>query len=120
MPTETRHHLHAKTVNGVMVVGLNAPESVFQTKDVEELDEELGRLIAESGRHNVLLNLEGIRYLSSSLLGRLINLHKKLAQDDRRFAVCCLTPVMGDTFRVSRLDHLLEVFDSEASALARL
>ena len=66
----------------------------------------------------MLLNLSGIRYLSSSMLVRLINLQKtEVVQSEGQLVLCCLTPVMRDTFRVSRLDRLFEIFDDEAAAL---
>lgn len=119
MPSETHKHLRVKTVNGVTVVGLAAGESVFQTKDVEELDGELRRLVSEAAPRKLILSLEGTRYLSSGMLGRLINLQKQVSQAGGQFAVCCPTPVMRDTFRVSKLDQVIELFDDEAAALAR-
>lgn len=118
MPSEPRRHLSVHVVNGVAVVKFATPEAVFQTKEVQELDDELVRLFAEEGHSKVLLNLSGIRYLSSSMLVRLINLQKRVVQSQGQLVLCCLTPVMYDTFRVSKLDQLFKIFDDEAAALA--
>jgi anti-sigma B factor antagonist len=119
MPSETRRHIRVTDVNDVSVVGFTAPDSVFQTKDVQELDDELNQLVSEEGRTRLLLNLNGIRYFSSSILVRLINLKKKVELADGKFAICCLTPVMRDTFRVSKLDTLFEIYEDESGALAQ-
>lgn len=117
MPSEPRRHIHVTPVNDVAVIGFTAPDSVFQTRDVQELDDELNRLVTEEGRTRLLLDLNGIKYFSSSILVRLINLKKKVDLADGRFAICCLTPVMSDTFRVSKLDTLFDIYDDVATAL---
>ena len=78
MPTEPRKHTRVTLVNGVAVVGFVSPESIFGTKDVQELDDELRRLVAEDGHTRLLLNLNGIRYFSSSMLVHLIQLQKRV------------------------------------------
>ena len=118
MPPESRRHLSVNVLNDVAVVKFATPEAVFQTKEVQELDDELLRLFAEEGHTKVLLNLSGIRYLSSSMLVRLINLQKRVVQSGGQLTLCSLTPVMLDTFRVSKLDQLFKIFDDEATALA--
>ena len=117
MPSQDRRHLRVTVVKDVAVVGFTAPEAVFQTREVQELDDELLRLVVEEGQSRLLLNLGGIRYLSSSMLVRLINLKKRAEELKGQLKLCCLTPVMRDTFRVSKLDHLFEIFDDESTAL---
>lgn len=119
MPAETRKHTHVTLVDGVAVVGFNTPDSFFETKQVQELDDELHRLVAVDGHTKLLLNLTGIRYFSSSMLVRLIQLKKSVEPAQGRICLCNLAPVMLDMFRISKLDHLFEIFDDEASALAR-
>jgi anti-sigma B factor antagonist len=105
-------------VNGVTVVRFTAAESVFQARDVQELDDELSRLVSEEGHTRLLLDLTGIRYFSSTMLVRLINLKKRAEQAHGWVRLCGLTPVMVDTFRVSKLDKLFEIHPDEATALA--
>ncbi len=118
MSLEPRQYLIVNVVNGVAVVKFATPDAIFQAKDVEELDEELVDLFVEEGHSKMLLNLSTIRYLSSSMLVRLINFQKRFVQSQGQLALCCLTPVMVDTFRVSKLDQLFKIYDDEATALA--
>jgi len=120
MSTGTRQHTRLTLVNGVAVVGFTANDSVFQSSDVQELDDELVRLVTQEGRTRILLDLTGIRYFSSSMLVRLINLKKRVEQVQGRLSLCCLTPLMRDTFRVAKLDQFFDIHEDEASALAQL
>ena len=118
MSPEARQHLHLTVVDDVAVVSLTDLNLVFRPKDVQELNDELLRLVEDEGRIKLLLNLNGIQYLSSNMLVNLIHLNKRIEQAQGRLKLCCLGPVMRATFRVSKLDHLFELFDDEASALA--
>jgi anti-sigma B factor antagonist len=119
MSPEIRHHLRVTIVNDITVVGFTDLKDVFQPKDVQELSDELHRLVEEEGRTKLLLNLSGVQYLSSSMLVKLINLNRRIEQAQGQLMFCCLSPAMRDTFRVSKLDHLFEIFNDEASTLAR-
>ena len=81
MSTGTRQHIRLTLVNGVAVVGFTANDSVFQARDVQELDSELVRLVTEEGHTRILLDLTGIRYFSSSMLARLINLKTRVERE---------------------------------------
>jgi anti-sigma B factor antagonist len=119
MSSDSRHHIRVKMVNDVAVVGFADMDVVFQPKHVQDLNDELHRLVEDEKRNKVLLNLSGIQYLSSSMLVRLININKLIEHSQGQLKLCCLSPVMLDTFRVSKLEHLFETFDDEATALAR-
>ena len=86
---------------------------------MQALNDEPDRLVEVQGRTELLINLSVIRYLSSSMLGKLINLNRKIEQAQGRLKLCCLSPVMRDTFRISKLEHFSEIFNDEVSVLAR-
>jgi anti-sigma B factor antagonist len=119
MSPGTRQHIRLTLVNGVAVVGFTANDSVFQPRDVQELDDELVRLVTEEGHTRILLDLAGIHYFSSSMLARLINLKMRVEKAQGRLSLCCLTPQMRDTFRVGKLDQFFNIGEDEASALAQ-
>jgi anti-anti-sigma factor len=118
MPPETRQNLRVTVVNDVAVVVFAGRNAVFQAKDVEELSNDLLRLVEEEGRTKLLLSLSGIQYLSSAMLVKLISLNKRIEQAQGRLKLCGLSPVLCDIFRVSKLDHFFEIDYDEASALA--
>jgi anti-anti-sigma factor len=118
MPPEARQNLRVTIVNDVSVVVFEGRDSIFHAKEVEELSDELLRLVEEEGRTRLLLSLSGIQYLSSAMLVKLIALKKRVEQDQGRLVLCGLSPVLCDIFRVSKLDHLFEIESDEASALA--
>jgi anti-sigma B factor antagonist len=118
MSSETRQNLRVTVVNDVAVVGFEGRNAIFHAKDVDQLSDDLLRLVEEEGRTKMLLSLSGIQYLSSAMLVKLIALKKRIEEAQGRLKLCGLSPVLCDIFRVSKLDHLFEIENDEASALA--
>jgi anti-sigma B factor antagonist len=90
------------------------------------LDEDAARLLTEevlaaaAQRPDVLvvLDLGRVRFAPSVVLGSLDQLGRNLRLERRRLAIVGLEGRVRDTFRVTRLDKLLEVYDSLAQAVA--
>ena len=61
-------------------------------------------------RSRVVLDFAGVSYLSSAAVGKLINLHKRMAYK-RKLRVRNLHPDLRELFRICRLDGILEIED---------
>ena len=92
----------------------------FDEEVIRELGAQLDRLIKEDGHSRLLLNLGGVRYLSSDVLGKLAWLHKQLEPKRARVQVCGLDPLVRDMLRINHLDGVFDVCDDEAEALGLL
>jgi anti-anti-sigma factor len=113
-------HLHVRLVDGIAVVGLVDSEIVFEEAVVRALGAELSDLINREGCTKLLLDLQGVRYISSSMLATLVALERKVRQAGGRLRLCGLGPTVHDIFATSHLDRLFEIDEDEASGLARL
>src|SRR5260221_14407237 len=64
---------------------------IFDDRTIEAIAEQLGSLV-EEGHSKLLLNFSGVEYLSSTALGKLISLHKKLSGAEGTLAMCHMIP----------------------------
>ena len=112
MPQEIRQHLRVKLADGVAIVGFL--DTYLQSQDVvQEVNEQLFGLIKANTYEKVLLQFDGVRFMSSEMIAVLVSLHNRMAQFKGRLRLCGLTPTLRDVFKVSRLDRRLEIFDTE-------
>ncbi len=91
-----------------------------QFRDEQQMSvvhDELQRLVGEAGRHQVLLDLAEVEYLSGVSLCAVVRLYKKLRDVHGHLALCNLTPPARDVFKITRLDRLFTVCDGEEQAL---
>jgi anti-sigma B factor antagonist len=83
------------------------------------LKERLDALVAE-GHLDILVDLKECPYLDSTELGRLIRCHLSVRRAGGRVRLCNLSPKVMMVLRVSRLDTVLDVFETEDQALATM
>ncbi len=118
MTAEPSTHLRILKNNGVAIVSFLTP--YLQTEEViQEVGEELFRLVEDEGFTKVLLSFSGVRFISSSMLAQMVKLQKKLAKTKGRLRVSNLPPAMREVMHTSHLDKMLEVFDDEPAALVK-
>jgi anti-sigma B factor antagonist len=80
--------------------------------DEETLDKIHDRLLAladEPGESDLLLDFGNVEYLTSTTLGTLVSLHKKLLGRGRHLTVGNLSPQVHEVFAVTKLDKCLDV-----------
>ena len=121
MSAPTLKHLRMKDVNGVAVIDFvgSGLESglMFEATLIQEIGEELHSLLIDHGRSRILLDFTHIRYLSSSMLGQLARLARDVESARGQLRITGLGPVLRDTFRISHLEPLFEIYDDKTSAL---
>ena len=83
-----------------------------------ELMEEVLTAAAARPDVPVVLDLGRVRFAPSVVLGSLVQLSRNLRLDRRRLALIGLEGRVRDTFRVTRLDQLLEIYDSLAQVMS--
>jgi anti-sigma B factor antagonist len=101
---------------GITVVRFTDTKVIDQ-QDINRIGGELMEMVGEAGVRKMLLNMEGVRYLSSALLGKLISLHKALLTDKGALKLCNITAPVYEVFEITRLHRLFDIYRSEDEAI---
>jgi anti-sigma B factor antagonist len=110
-------HLEVTEVGDVTVVRLTDRKVVDET-NIQELGRELFALVEEENRKNLVLNFSAVGFLSSSALGKLITLEKKVKAAGGKLRLSNIRPEIYEVFAITKLNKLFEIKDDEAEALA--
>jgi anti-sigma B factor antagonist len=113
----TNRHLEVSDVGDVTVVRLT-DRKVVDEANIQELGKELFNLVEEENRKNLLLNFSAVGFLSSSALGKLITLDKKVKAHGGKLKLSNIRPEIYEVFAITKLNKLFEIKDDEAEALA--
>lgn len=108
-----------------IVVSENGPVSVVRFVDkkivdsasIEMLGEELNSLVLVDKCSVLLLNFEGVEFMSSAALNKLISLNSKLKAVQGRLKLCNLRAEIKEVFTITRLDRVFDIRKSEIDAL---
>ena len=91
-----------------------------EEENIEQLGHELALLTEKSDHRKVALDLSGVELLTSSALGKIITLHRKLHRSDGRLVLCNLSPQVREVMRVSRLIDYFKTAEDVPAAVAAL
>ncbi|WP_422927672.1 STAS domain-containing protein [Singulisphaera sp. PoT] len=115
----TEQLLRVRRSGFTMIAGITNP--YLQSEDeVVRVAAELQSLIEGKQYPKLVLTFDGVRFVSSSMLGHLVKLHRTIAKAKGKFRVCSLTPALRDIVKASQLDKILDVYGSENEAIAGL
>ena len=112
-----RPRLTVRTTREFTVVDFMYADLLFEEDVVREVGARLHQLAAE-GNVRLLLNLAGVRYACSTLLGNLAWLHRQVGEANGFLRLFGLDPELRDALRICRLDRVFEVYTDEAAARA--
>lgn len=111
-----RPEFNIEVVDDVTIVTLLAPRIVTEI-DVSSVSDQLFHLARSSESPNLLLNCSRLRTMSSSLLGKLVQLNKLVQTSGGRVKLCCLAPGLQEAFQITLLDQVLPIHADSTEAL---
>ena len=109
--------LDVNEVGDVTVVRFR-DQKIIEDINIQELGQEMFRLVEEDHREKLLLNFSSVDFLSSAALGKLITLDKKVKSHGGVLKLSNIRPEIFEVFTITKLDRLFDIKDDEADALA--
>lgn len=109
------HYIRAVTDGDAVVVSFPGPE-LTDDDNIEILGRELFALVDQFDCDKIAVDLTGVAFITSSVLGKLITLHRKQSRHDGRLVLCNIGPGVSDTLETSRLIDYFTTADDVADA----
>jgi anti-anti-sigma factor len=103
-----RPSIRVRTVEASTVVELVDAEFLFAEEDIAEVAGSLDRLV-EAGHTRLVLDLSGVRSMSSDVLAMLAELQRRLETVGGRLRLIRADSAVRDMLRICRLDRYLAV-----------
>jgi anti-anti-sigma factor len=116
-PIGSRPRLRMQVIPRTAIVRLEDAEFLIDEGIIRELGQQLERLIKDDGHSRLLINLGGLRYVSSTMLAQFAWLARRVQPIGGQIQLCGLSPLLRDMMRASHLDGVLDVCEDEAQAL---
>jgi len=91
---------------------------VRELADVEKIMAEILETVENRALRCVVLNFSRVRMLTSSFLGKLVMLHKKLKESNIELRACCAEKPVFEGFRICKLQKLIPISKTEQDALS--
>lgn len=112
-------NLLIKDDSGVTIVAFPEP-TVIDAASIEQIAQDLYKLIEGSCATHLLLDFSKVRMLASLMLGVLLKVKKKSEANKGSLSLCGVRDDLKKVFTVTNLDKTFSFFDDEAAGLAHL
>ncbi len=118
MPQESSR-LKVSVRDGVTIVGF-ADKKILDEISISEIGQQLSALAAGAGQPRLVLDFDGVSHMSSSALGMLITIHKRIREKSGELRLANIEPKIHEVFVITRLNEIFEIHGSLAEALGSL
>ncbi len=113
--SESRH-IEISTVGDVTIARF-IDDKILDEAAIQEIGNQLFRLLDEDGRKRVILDFAAVKFLSSAALGKLITMDKKVKAAKGKLRLCNIRPEILEVFTITRLDKIFDISPTVDTAL---
>jgi anti-anti-sigma factor len=99
---EVLKHFDSGTQDGVLVLTIKDTH-LHGDQLAEELRNELMGAVSKAGAKKLIVDFRNVEYLSSVAFRPLLSLRRKVEEAGGQMALCSLSPLVADVFRMLRL-----------------
>ena len=90
---------------------------IVDSANIEEMGEEMFSIVDKDKCKDVLLNFEGVEFMSSAALNKLILMDKRVKGVQGKLRLCNLRAEILEVFTITRLNRVFDIKKTEAEAL---
>jgi anti-anti-sigma factor len=83
-------------------------ENILEEQQIRKLERALLPVVRHNDQKRLVLNFENVRFMSSSFLGLLVKVHKRILELGGRLQLFNLDPKIHKVFEIT---HLVKIFD---------
>jgi len=87
---------------------------------ITQIGEQLGAIVAEQPKPKMIIDFANVAHMSSSALGMLITLHKRIREKEGELRLCNIQPAIYEVFVITRLNEIFQISESRSDAMASL
>jgi len=100
----------------VHVITLRLPQSM-DSNEFDRINEQVLEIFADQTHPRWVLDVTGLNYMGSSVLGLLVNIRQRVMTLHGQLVLCGLSPQLLRVFRTCCMERLFKISKSRADAL---
>lgn len=110
-------HLIVRRSDDIAVVEF-ADRKILEELSIQEIEDELQRIVQSEPNIKLLLNFKNVDHLSSAALGMLIKVNRSVTEHNGRMKLSDINKQIFEVFRITRLNKILEIYPTAEDAKA--
>jgi anti-anti-sigma factor len=103
--------------DGILTVVFEDARILDETK-LDQLSRDLAEMLNKTTEERVILDFRNVKFMSSSMLGKLIQVQKKAGEFKVKLKFCSIDPEIRQVFKITKLDKVFDIEADDAAARA--
>lgn len=95
-------------------------KKILEAIDIQALENSIIPLVESKQSINLVLDFSNVEFLSSSALGLLIRVSKKIYESNGQLRLCGIADSIMQIFKITRLDKIFQIYPDRQDALESL
>jgi len=87
-------------------------ENILEEQQIHRLERALLPIVRENEQKRLVLNFQNVRFMSSSFLGLLVKIHKRVVEMDGHLQLFNLDPKIHKVFEITQLVKVFDIVPS--------
>ncbi|MCC7474960.1 MAG: STAS domain-containing protein [Pirellulales bacterium] len=109
--------LSSYSKDGILTVVFEDARILDEVK-LEQLSRDLLELLNKTTEERVILDFRNVKFMSSAMLGKLIQVNKKAGEFKVKLKFCSIDPEIRQVFKITKLEKVFEIEADETAARA--
>jgi anti-sigma B factor antagonist len=114
--TNAMSSLRSRDVEDVLVVQFTDAKILDDTR-IQQIGKELLDMTAKAQSGKMVLNFDGVSFMSSAMIGKLVLLNKKCKTSNIDLKLCQITANVFEVFKIMRLNKVFDIHKDEERAV---
>lgn len=112
-------HLKIRRTDNVVIIEF-ADRKILEELAIQEIGDELNKLVESEPGIRLLLDFSNVDHLSSAALGMLITLNNKVRDQNGTLRLANINKQIYEVFKITRLNKVFDIYPSADEALVGL
>ncbi len=107
--------LKSRSEGGILTIYLTDPR-ILEEGQINRIGQEIQELLDKTEEENVILDFRRVEFMSSAMLGKLVQVHKHGKQYKLKLKLAAVSPDIRQVFKITKLDKLFDLQADEDAA----
>lgn len=108
--------MNVTETSGVTVVTLSE-QRILDEMHIAQIGKDLQELVAKASTPKMVIDFRNVTNMSSSALGMLITLHKRVREANGQLRLCNIQPAIAEVFKITRLNEIFQIAGNQDEAV---
>lgn len=101
---------------GVTVITLSE-QRILDELSIADIGRRLQEMVAQAPVPKMVIDFRNVTNMSSSALGMLITLHKRIREANGQLRLCNIQPTIEEVFKITRLNEIFQICKGQDDAV---